>query len=89
VLALSRQPGEGIVIGGVIAVQVVEVLPGQRNRVRLGFHAPRDIEIDRAEVFRDKHGLPAWCHDAAELVELYRAARQGLPHPALDSRNGL
>lgn len=46
-LVLSRLPGESIVIGGLVLVQVVEV---RGDKVRLGIVAPRDVRVDREEV---------------------------------------
>ncbi len=64
-LVLSRKVGEEIVIGSNIRVRVLSV---QGNQIRLGFIAPRDIEIQREELLapgREKRprtgpdGLPA------------------------------
>jgi carbon storage regulator len=46
-LALSRKPGERIVIGNGITLTVVEV---RGNRVRLAFDAPEQVRILRAEL---------------------------------------
>lgn len=46
-LVLSRKPGEKLVIGNDITVKVVEI---KGNRVRLGFDAPDDVRILRAEL---------------------------------------
>jgi carbon storage regulator len=46
-LVLSRKPGEKVVIGKSITLTVVEV---EGNRVRLGFDAPDEIRILRAEL---------------------------------------
>jgi len=45
-LVLSRHINESIVIGSTIEVTVVDV---KGDKVRLGFNAPRDIEIHRKE----------------------------------------
>lgn len=45
-LVLTRKVGEEIVIDGAIRVKVIAV---QGNRVRLGFQAPPEIAISRAE----------------------------------------
>jgi carbon storage regulator len=50
-LVLSRKIGEAIVLNGNIALKVTDVGGGQ---VRLGFSAPRDVSIDRAEVHAAK-----------------------------------
>ena len=46
-LALSRKPGEKVVIGNGITLTVVEV---QGDRVRLAFDAPDQVRILRAEL---------------------------------------
>jgi len=48
VLVLSRHTDEVICIGDLIQVRVVEV---RGDKVRLGFTAPRDIEIHRKEIY--------------------------------------
>jgi carbon storage regulator len=50
-LVLSRRPQESLVIGTNITVVVLGI---KGNQVRLGFCAPRDVVIDRAEVHRRK-----------------------------------
>ena len=46
-LVLSRKVGEEIVIGDNIRVRIVSV---QGNQIRLGFDAPREVSIQRAEL---------------------------------------
>ena len=46
-LVLSRKVGEEIVIGDNIRVRIVSV---QGNQIRLGFEAPREVSIQRAEL---------------------------------------
>ena len=46
-LALSRKPGEKVVIGDGITLTVVEV---RGDRVRLAFDAPDQVRILRAEL---------------------------------------
>jgi carbon storage regulator CsrA len=46
-LVLTRKSGEGVNIGRDVEVYVVGVKSG---RVKLGFRAPRDVAIQRAEV---------------------------------------
>lgn len=48
-LALTRKPGERVVIGDNVIVEVVEV---RGDRVKLGFTGPRGIPIRREEVMR-------------------------------------
>ena len=47
VLVLTRRVGESVVIGPDI---VIEVLGKRGSQVRLGIHAPADIEVHRGEV---------------------------------------
>jgi carbon storage regulator len=46
-LVLSRKNGESVWIGGSIRVEVLEVKGG---RVKLGFSAPPDLDIQRDEI---------------------------------------
>jgi carbon storage regulator len=46
-LVLSRKISESIIINENVRVTVVSV---QGNRVRLAIDAPRDVQVDRAEV---------------------------------------
>lgn len=47
-LVLTRRANQSIVIGGRIVVRVLQV---QRDQVRLGIEAPREVEVHREEVF--------------------------------------
>lgn len=47
-LVLTRKVGEKIVIGDNITVMVISV---DRENVRLGIEAPRDIDVNRLEIF--------------------------------------
>ena len=59
-LVLSRKIGEEIIIGDNIRVTVVAV---RGNQVRLGFSAPGDVSIQRAELveFSGSHTEPDFC----------------------------
>lgn len=46
-LVLSRKLGERIFIGGDVIVTVVEI---DRNKIRLGIEAPKDVAIYREEL---------------------------------------
>jgi carbon storage regulator len=46
-LVLSRKLGERIVINGHIVVVVVKI---DRNQVRLGIDAPKDVPVHREEI---------------------------------------
>jgi carbon storage regulator len=50
-LVLSRRVGEVIVIGGMVRVKVVEL---RGNKVRLAIDAPREVAVDREEVWDEK-----------------------------------
>jgi carbon storage regulator len=59
-LVLSRKVGEEIVIGSNIRVRVLAV---QGNQIRLGFVAPREVNIQRQELLepgrnRKPHSSP-------------------------------
>jgi carbon storage regulator len=46
-LVLSRKPGQSILIGDNIEIQIIEV---QGDQIRIGISAPRDISIVRKEL---------------------------------------
>lgn len=54
-LVLSRKIHEKIVIDGDIILTVVDIIG---DRVKLGFNAPHDVTIDRAEVDLAKRQPP-------------------------------
>lgn len=47
-LVLTRKIDESITIGNLITISVLEV---KGNQVRLGIEAPKDIPINRTEIF--------------------------------------
>ena len=49
-LVLSRKPGQSIEIGPNVRLTVIDSRPG---KVRLGFEAPREVEIVRTELGDD------------------------------------
>ncbi len=49
-LVLTRKPNQAIVIGDDIRVVVVSV---DRDQVRLGIEAPREVTVHRAEVYEE------------------------------------
>ncbi len=51
-LALSRGEGQSIIIDGTIEVKVVK---WSRTSVRLAIQAPREIPVDRDEIWRRQH----------------------------------
>ncbi len=51
-LVLTRKPNQAIVIGDDIKIVIVSV---DRDQVRLGIEAPRDIAVHRAEIYEEIH----------------------------------
>jgi len=57
-LILMRRVGERLMIGDDVIVKILEV---EGNRVSIGIEAPKNILVDREEVFnkrREEQGLP-------------------------------
>lgn len=52
-LILTRRSGETVRIGDDVVITVVGV---KRHQVRIGVTAPRDVAVDREEIFERKHG---------------------------------
>ncbi len=78
-LALSRGEGQSIIIDGHIEIKIVK---WTLSSVRLAIQAPRDVSIDRDEVWRRMH---PGAKSPLEEVELSRALRDacnpnGLAH---------
>ncbi len=64
-LVLTRKPNQAIVIGDDVRVVVVSV---DRDQVRIGIEAPRDVSVHRAEVYEEIRGgaaTPAHSEKAA------------------------
>lgn len=66
-LVLTRKIGEQIVIGDDIKIKIVEV---KGKQVRVGIEAPRSVEVNREEIYQQKHG-------EKEVTELEPAQRTG------------
>jgi carbon storage regulator len=47
-LVLSRKEGQSVMIGENIKVTILQI---EGRNIRLGFEAPKDIEIHREEIF--------------------------------------
>lgn len=47
-LILTRRIGESLIIGDEITVHILGV---NRNKIRVGINAPRDIDVHREEIF--------------------------------------
>lgn len=55
-LVLSRKVNEAIIINGNIKVMIVDI---RGDKVRLGIDAPRDVVVDREEIYEEKkRGTP-------------------------------
>jgi len=51
-LVLTRKIGELIVIGDDIKIKIVEI---KGKQVRIGIEAPRNVEVNREEIYRQKN----------------------------------
>ena len=47
-LILSRRPGESLIIGDNVTINVLGI---QGNQVRLGIEAPREVTVHREEIY--------------------------------------
>ncbi len=54
-LVLSRKLGEKIYINGNISIEIVDI---DRGKVRLGISAPKEVPIDREEVWEKRKDKP-------------------------------
>lgn len=54
-LVLSRKPGQAVLVGDNIRLTLVEV---RGNYVRLGITAPKEVVVDRLEVYQKRMKLP-------------------------------
>lgn len=83
-LALSRGEGQSIIIDGRIEIKIVK---WSRSSVRLAIQAPREITVDRDEIWRRMHpGEPTPLEQAEQLRPAHPSAQtpNQLP-PALPS----
>jgi carbon storage regulator len=74
VLQLTRKPGQTIVIGDDIRVQVIQIAGGA---VRIGIDAPRSVSIYREEIWdavREENQAAAKAAPAALPIPAHRAA---------------
>lgn len=55
-LFLERKSGQVVMIGHDVRMVVKQIIIGAQPLVRLGFEAPKHIQIDREEVFFSKGG---------------------------------
>lgn len=75
-LVLSRRVGERLIIGDNIVITVIDV---RSDGVRIGIDAPREVQVNRAEVLEAVQQANAEAAAAAddEAVETLRALRPG------------
>jgi carbon storage regulator len=74
-LVLTRKPGQSIMIGDEVEVQVLSVAG---EKVRLGITAPRDVGIFRNEVYERIEGEGAAAGNGRAGDEAVDEALQGL-----------
>jgi len=87
-LVLSRQVDQSVMIGHDVEVKVVDI---RGDKVRLGFVAPKTVEIDRREVFQQKQSklqtANATPEEKQQMDQFLRAAidqaKQGLSEGGL------
>ncbi len=73
-LALSRGEGQSIIIDGKIEVKIVK---WSRSSVRLAIQAPREVTVDRDEVWRKMHEGKLSPLEQAEQDRRERFEREG------------
>lgn len=73
-LALSRGEGQSIIIDGNIEVKIVK---WSRSSVRLAIQAPREINVDRDEIWRKMHPGELSPLEKAEVDRQQRIQAQG------------
>lgn len=71
-LALSRGEGQSIIIDGRIEVKIVK---WSRSAVRLAIQAPREVTIDRDEIWHKMHAGQLSPLELAEQERLHRLAQ--------------
>jgi carbon storage regulator CsrA len=73
-LALARGEGQSIIIDGRIEVKIVK---WSRSSVRLAIQAPREVAVDRDEIWRKVHPGELTPLEKAEIERRERFAREG------------
>jgi carbon storage regulator len=79
-LVLTRKPGQSIIIGDGIEVEILSVAG---EKIRVGISAPRDVEIFRHEVYERIEQEREAAREAAAV-----AASAGAPEGADPADNG-
>lgn len=62
-LSLGRSPGQYVVIGENIVIQVVSI----NGDLRLAIDAPRELSIERGENYEKNHEIPSCIRRSLEL----------------------
>ncbi|HUO08960.1 MAG TPA: carbon storage regulator [Phycisphaerae bacterium] len=83
-LALSRGEGQSIIIDGRIEVKIVK---WSRSSVRLAIQAPREVTVDRDEIWRKMHADELTPLEKAEKERKERFAREGGPDAGTSRAN--
>jgi carbon storage regulator len=73
-LVLSRKANQSIMIGSDIRILVVDV---DRDQVKLGIDAPRDVPVHRLEIFKEIHGGDGPAISSGSLTPVGKAVAEG------------
>jgi len=76
-LVLSRKPLESVLIGSGVRVTILKV---DRNQVRIGIEAPKDVSVLRSELVLDLGDAVGPSPDACPEAKA-EAVRVNLPRP--------
>jgi carbon storage regulator len=75
-LALARGEGQSIIIDGKIEVKIVK---WSRSSVRIAIQAPREVIVDRDEIWRKTHPGELTPLEKAEIERQQRMGQAGGP----------
>lgn len=78
-LTLGRRPGESLVIADVVVINIVSI---ENNYVKIGIEAPREIGVDRYEIWKAKR------ESAGEPTNIEGSKYIGAPPQPKRRRNG-
>jgi carbon storage regulator len=73
-LVLSRKANQSIMIGSDIRIIVVDV---DRDQVKLGIDAPRDVPVHRLEIFAEIHRGDGEAQSSGSLASVGKAVVEG------------